>query len=148
MNKKKLPNDTSTADPSSPSVVSIQAKLVLLTLSFPRLRILWSSSPYESATLFNELKMHRAEPDPLRAIAIGAEDTNGSGTPQTAGTDVNTAAEEMVRALPGVTAGNVAYIMRRAGSVRGLCEMSLSQVQSIMGVEPGKVCWEFLHQGE
>ena len=145
MNAKKLTNATAPADPSSPSVVSIQAKLVLLTLSFPRLRILWSSSPYESATLFNELKMHRPEPDPHRAIAIGAE---GSESIQSTGTLVNAAAEEMVRALPGVTAGNVAYLMKRAGSVRGLCDMSLSQLQGVLGVEPGKACWEFLHRTE
>lgn len=35
----------------------ISAKLVLLTLAVPQLRIIWSSSPYETAKVFEELKV-------------------------------------------------------------------------------------------
>ena len=106
--KKQQPN------PNEPTVVAanIQAKLVLLTLTFPRVRIIWSSSPYATSEIFNELKMNNPEPDPVKAIAVGAEED-----PE-AGVGVNTAAEELLRALPGVSGKNVKHVMSKVGSVR------------------------------
>ncbi|KAL0062171.1 DNA repair protein RAD16 [Marasmius tenuissimus] len=121
---------------------SIQSKIVLLTLTFPRLRIIWSSSPYSTAEIFADLKKERAEPDPVKAIAIGADED-----PE-AGAGVNAAAEELLRSFPGITGKNVKFVMSKIRNVRELCEMDLSQVQGILGVEPGKACHEFLHKGE
>ncbi|TDL16378.1 hypothetical protein BD410DRAFT_623541 [Rickenella mellea] len=104
---KKRPQDV---EPSTISIASIQSKLVLLTLTFPRLRIMWSSSPYASAEIFNDLKLNNTDPDPAQAVAIGAdEDPN-------VGAGVNASAEELLRALPGVTVTNVKYEMNRFGS--------------------------------
>jgi DNA excision repair protein ERCC-4 len=61
---------------------------------------------------------------------------------------VNAAAEELLRSLPGITAKNVKHVMSKVGNVRQLCEMSIGKVQEILGVEPGKACWEFMHRGE
>ncbi|EGN92951.1 hypothetical protein SERLA73DRAFT_127060 [Serpula lacrymans var. lacrymans S7.3] len=130
------PSDTDRAAPS------VQSKLVLLTLHFPRVRIIWSSSPYATTDIFNDLKANNYEPDSARAVAIGAEDD-----PE-AGAGVNAAAEELLRCLPGITAKNVKYVMSKVQSVRELCEMSNEQVQEILGVGPGKACWEFMHKGE
>lgn len=124
------------------STYNIQAKLVLLTLTFPRVRIIWSSSPYATAAIFNDLKSNNPEPDPVKAIAVGAEEDTEAGP------GVNHAAEELLRALPGVTAKSVRHIMSKVGSVREFCELSLPQVQQILGVEPGKECYEFMHRGE
>ncbi|KAF8649572.1 hypothetical protein AX16_005734 [Volvariella volvacea WC 439] len=128
------------ADPES--TMSIQSKIVLLTLTFPRVRIIWSSSPYATAEIFKEFKTNSAEPDPEKAVAIGAEED-----PE-AGAGINTAAEELLRCLPGITAKNVKWVMGKVKSVREFCEMDLKQVQDILGVEPGKACWEFMHKGE
>ena len=72
----KYPTKNKAAEPAPESIVatSIQAKLVLLTLSFPRLRILWSSSPCTRASMFGDLKTYHPEPDRSRAIAVGAEE--------------------------------------------------------------------------
>lgn len=86
--------------------------------------------------------MDRSEPDPTKAIAIGAEED-----PE-AGAGVNAAAEELLRSLPGITAKNVKYVMSRVRNVRELCEMDLKQVQGLLGVEPGNACWQFMHKGE
>ncbi|KAI0763850.1 hypothetical protein BD413DRAFT_698917 [Trametes elegans] len=130
------------ADGGSSAAQSIQSKLVLLTLTFPRVRILWSSSPYATAEVFNDLKAHAAQPDPGRAVLVGAEED------AEAGAGVNAAAEELLRALPGITAKNVKHVMSRVRSVRELCELSMPEVQEILGVEPGKACWQFIHHGE
>jgi DNA excision repair protein ERCC-4 len=137
---KKKPGGPS--NPDGPSMPTLQSKLVLLTLSFPRVRIIWSSSPYATADIFNDLKLNNPEPDAIKAIAIGAEED-----PE-AGAGVNQAAEELLRSLPGITMKNVKYVMSKVGSVRQLCEMNLMEVQEILGVEPGKACWEFMHRGE
>lgn len=54
----------------------ITSKLQLLTLHFPRLRIVWSQSPFASAQLFHELKDGREEPISSVAAAIGQEETS------------------------------------------------------------------------
>ena len=131
----KLPDE-------APAFASVQSKLVLLTLSFPRVRIIWSSSPYATAEIFNDLKLHNSEPDPSKAVAVGAEDDADVSA------GVNLAAEELLRSLPGITAKNARYVMGKVSSVKELCTLQLEQVQDILGVEPGKACWEFIHHGE
>ena len=140
----KYPAKKPSAAPSETNVASptIQSKLVLLTLTFPRLRIIWSSSPYATAEIFNDLKALQPEPDPLKAIVVGAEEDPDAGA------GINTAAEELLRTLPGVTAKNVKHVMGKVKSVKELCELELKEVQQILGVEPGKACWDFIHKGE
>ena len=137
---KKKPDPR--ADNATSAAQSLQSKLVLLTLTFPRVRVLWSSSPYATAEVFNDLKGNLAQPDPARAVLVGAEEDPDAGA------GVNAAAEELLRALPGVTAKNVKHVMSRVGSVRELCDMRIEEVQDILGVEPGKACWDFIHRGE
>ncbi|CAE6448788.1 unnamed protein product [Rhizoctonia solani] len=129
------------AGPNAPEIDDwdIQSKLVLLTLAFPKLRIIWSSSPYATADIFTEFKKNNKEPDPQVAVTVGAED----GEDENAA--VNQLAEEMLRALPGVTQKNYRGIMNRVGSLREFCELSLQQMQDIMGNEPGKACHTFIH---
>ena len=86
--------------------------------------------------------MNNPEPELSQAIAIGAEEDPDAGA------GVNTAAEELLRSLPGITAKNVKHVMNKVRSVRELCEMDRGGVQEILGVEPGKACWEFMHRGE
>ncbi|KZT00071.1 uncharacterized protein LAESUDRAFT_764940 [Laetiporus sulphureus 93-53] len=137
---KKKPGGPSENDTSL--AASIQSKLVLLTLTFPRVRIIWSSSPYATAEIFRDLKANSPEPDPAKAVTVGAEEDPDAGA------GVNAVAEELLRTLPGITAKNVKHVMSKVESVRALCELSLPQVQEILGVEPGKACWEFIHRGE
>ncbi|KAF5366845.1 hypothetical protein D9758_006483 [Tetrapyrgos nigripes] len=138
--KKKTTGNPSEHDAySSPT---IQSKIVLLTLSFPRLRIIWSSSPYATAEIFNDLKKDRPEPEPSKAIAIGAEEDPNVGA------GINAAAEELLRSFPGITPKNVKHVMSKVNNVRELCEMDIVQVQGILGAEPGKACYDFLHKGE
>ncbi|KAG9001898.1 hypothetical protein FRB94_004430 [Tulasnella sp. JGI-2019a] len=150
--KKKINEKSTAVNLSGPPKASnandslIQSKLVLLTLAFPRLRVIWSSSPHASAEIFKDLKLTFPEPDVLKAISMGAgEDDNGGGGEGLE--DVNTLAEDVVRALPGVGTKNLRYVMGRVRSVSALCEMSLEEVQELLGVEPGKKCYDFIHTG-
>jgi len=137
-----------TNDPGSNSGPTIQSKLVLLTLSFPRLRIIWSSSPHATTDIFMDLKKNQSEPDQIKAIVTGAE-----GDPD-AGKGVNAVAGELVRSLPGIGSGVDAgrsaagAIMRRCKNVEEICELKEEEVKALVGIGPGKILYEFLHNGE
>ena len=76
----------------------LQSKLVLLCLAFPKLRIIWSSSPYQTAEIFEELKKQQDEPDPIKAVQIGLE---MGDDPETR--TFNQTPQDMLRTVPGVT---------------------------------------------
>lgn len=121
---------------------TVQSKIVLLTISFPRLRIIWSSSPYATSEIFNDLKTNNPEPDPMKAIAVGADDDPDVGA------GVNTAAEELLRSLPGITIKNAKHVMSRVNSVSELCALTLPAMQEILGKEASQKCYAFLHKGD
>ncbi|EFJ52250.1 hypothetical protein VOLCADRAFT_103253 [Volvox carteri f. nagariensis] len=50
---------------------NVISKLTLLTLHFPKLRLLWSRSPHATADLFAVLKSNQDEPDPAAAALVG-----------------------------------------------------------------------------
>ncbi|KAG8829203.1 hypothetical protein FRC17_006986 [Serendipita sp. 399] len=128
-------------DPDTIENTSVQSKLVLLTLAFPRLRIIWSSSPYATAEIFADLKTSNTQPDPVKAASIGAEemDLESGG--------INVAAEELLRSLPGITSMNFRHVISMVGSIRELCDLDLGGMQAILGVEAGKTLHTFLHRG-
>jgi len=133
------------AGPSEQSNFSspiLQSKIVLLTLTFPRLRIIWSSSPYATSEIFNDLKANNPEPDPVKAIAIGADDDPDVGA------GVNTAAEELLRSIPGISTKNVKSVMKKVNNVRELCNLGLPDIRAILGTEAGKTCYDFIHKGD
>lgn len=86
--------------------------------------------------------MNNPEPDLSRAVLVGAEEDPDAGS------GINAAAEELLRCLPGITAKNVKHVMSKVRTVREFCELSLVEVQEILGVEPGRICWEFIHRGD
>lgn len=76
----------------------IQSKLVLLTLTFPRLRIIWSSSPFATANIVADLKHTHQEPSVEKAILVGQGDDSTEGD----ASGSNGAAIELLRLIPGV----------------------------------------------
>lgn len=125
-----------------PIHVTLQSKIVILLIAFPRLKVIWSSSPFATADIFKDLKEGNPEPDPVKAISVGAEDDPNVGA------GVSQAAEDLLRAIPGISAKNIKFVMSRVRNVRELCELDLAGVQSILGVDAGKKAYEFMHRGE
>ncbi|WFD07905.1 DNA repair protein RAD16 [Malassezia vespertilionis] len=124
---------------TAPNDLEVQGKLVLLTLAFPRLRIIWSSSPYATAEIFAELKQNYDEPSPATAAAIGMD--NGTLSEQA----FNLTPVDMLRAMPGVTAKNYTYLTNHIDSVQALCHVRLETIQQRIGAEPGRRLYTFLH---
>ncbi|PWN26961.1 hypothetical protein BDZ90DRAFT_260642 [Jaminaea rosea] len=157
-----------------PTEIDVQTKLVMLTISFPRLRIIWSSSPYHTADIFSELKTTYDEPDPVKVAAIGLSTTSGEGAGAGAGgaggagvagtgeyeSSFNLTPQDMLLAMPGITTKNVRHVMNSVRDLRELCAgvgdgeeeeeegegegLEEADIQELIGTEPGRALWGFI----
>ena len=111
----------------------LQSKLVLLTLSFPRLKIIWSSSPYQTAEIFEELKKSQDEPDPLKAVQIGlGEDEDPSDK------TFNQTPQDMLRCVPGVDGKVLGRLVLETRDLQEVANMSLDDLDPMIGREAGR----------
>jgi DNA excision repair protein ERCC-4 len=119
----------------------LQSKLVLLTLAFPRLRIIWSSSPYQTAEIFESLKTQEEEPDPIAAVRVGldkdmrAEDQAFNREPQ-----------DMLRVVPGVSAKNLKNLVIEARNIQEVANMSVAELEPAVGKEAGRQMYRFFNR--
>ncbi|KAJ2498107.1 DNA repair protein RAD16 [Coemansia sp. RSA 1972] len=126
-------------DTISPSAISSQ--LSMLALAFPRLRVLWSSSPYETVSIFAELKQGQGEPDAERAVGVGQDD--GAVERDSL---YSAAPVALLQAIPGVTMKNYQKLAQGFRSMREVCEASRSDLEIVLDAGPAKQVYEFLHQ--
>lgn len=133
--------------PSTSSLASsapdLQAKLVMLTLAFPRLKIIWSSSPYQTASIFSELKKGTPEPDPLKAVQIGL-DPNVSGTDEMR--TFNAVGQELLRAVPGVTEKAAMNIMLECENMREVANLEEWELRLLVGTEAARRIHRFFNR--
>ncbi|EDW62814.1 DNA repair endonuclease XPF isoform X1 [Drosophila virilis] len=123
----------------------IMQKLQLLTLHFPRLRLIWSPSPYATAQLFEELKLGKPEPDAQVAAALGSDESGGAAA---AGDQLqyNSAIYDFLLRLPGIHTRNVHGVLRKGGSLRQLLQRSQTELAELLqSQECGKLLWDILH---
>ncbi|XP_049301465.1 DNA repair endonuclease XPF [Anopheles funestus] len=123
----------------------IMAKLQLLTIHFPKLRLVWSPSPYSTAQLFEELKQGKAEPDPDVAVKVGSDEAANDEHDTLDGL-ANVEVQEFLLKLPGITARNVRRIMRQCTSLRDLTQKTEAELEELLGGQAlAKQLWEILH---
>jgi DNA excision repair protein ERCC-4 len=124
----------------------LQSKLVLLTLHFPKLRIIWSSSPYESVRILSDLKLNHDEPDELTAILKGSTSASASAAGMAIIPEMeNTAAVEMLRTIPGVQGHALKYVMSKVESIGELVKLSEKELREMLGEEQGKKAHHFIN---
>ncbi|MCJ1251197.1 hypothetical protein MMC30_008428 [Trapelia coarctata] len=119
----------------------LQSRLVLLTLAFPRLKVIWSSSPYQTAEIFEELKKNQDEPDPIKAVQIGlnaGEDPNEQSFNQTP--------HDMLRAVPGITAKNISRVTLETDNVREVSNLDEKVLDGLIGKEAGRQVHRFFNR--
>ena len=119
----------------------LQSRLVLLTLAFPRLKIIWSSSPYQTAEIFEELKKNQDESDPIKAVLIGldaGEDPNDQSFNQTP--------QEMLGAIPGITSKNMSRITLEVGNVVEVSNLDERELDVMVGKEAGRQIYRFFNR--
>lgn len=123
------------------SVNDITSKITLLTLHFPRLRILWCPSPYATAELFEELKQNRPQPDAATAMAITADSETIPESEK-----YNPGPQDFLLKLPGVNAKNCRAIMNHVKNIAELTTLSLERLSEILGnSNAAKQLYDFIH---
>jgi DNA excision repair protein ERCC-4 len=83
---------------------SVAAKLVLLTIHFPKLRILWCPSPHFAAEMFEKLKIGQPQPDLTSAIISKSESFGLEGEQL-----YNPTLQDFLLKLPGINIKNYKY---------------------------------------
>jgi DNA excision repair protein ERCC-4 len=128
---------------------SICSKIVILTLHFPKLRILWSKSAHETMRLFKGLKANHDEVDVEMAMEAGRSESvdalleidNGAEDDR-----INEAARDMLLRLPGVNMNNARRIMRECESLAELSKMDRNELRRIAGPLAGQRLFSFFRQ--
>lgn len=124
------------------SANDITSKLTLLTLHFPRLRLLWCPSPHATAQLFQELKHGRPEPDALTAQAVTAESEMVEDSVDL----YNPGPYDFLLRMPGVNVKNVRGLIKHAASLAELLTLSQEKLSEILGsASNARQLHEFLH---
>lgn len=124
------------ADYSSSALAStavgsdLQSKLVLLTLAFPKLRVIWSSSPYQTASIFEELKKSQDEPDPIKAVQLGLD---AGEDPETR--TFNQTPQDMLRSVPGVNGKVLSRLVLEYESVIDVANAEERELAELVGRE-------------
>ncbi|KAF2098144.1 DNA repair endonuclease XPF [Rhizodiscina lignyota] len=125
-----LTNSASTAAREAMlSAPDLQGKLVMLTLAFPRLRIIWSSDPYQTAQIFEELKKLQEEPNPIKAVQTGLEDGDDADGQKV----FNQTTLDMLREVPGITEKNMSRITLEVENMRDLANMDEQDIEPLVG---------------
>ncbi|KAL7822855.1 MUS38-like protein [Trichoderma gracile] len=119
----------------------LQSKLVLLTLAFPKLRIIWSSSPYETAEIFASLKTLEHEPDPVAAVQAGL-DKDSRVEDQV----FNQEPQEMLSIVPGVTPQNIKSLVLDTENIREVANMTEKELEPIVGKASARQIYGFFNR--
>ncbi|XP_053367000.1 DNA repair endonuclease XPF [Clarias gariepinus] len=124
------------------SANDITSKLTLLTLHFPRLRLLWCPSPHVTAQLFQDIKHARPEPDAVTAQAITAESEMVEDSVDL----YNPGPYDFLLRMPGVNVKNVRGLIKHAASLAELLTLSQEELSEILGnASNARQLHEFLH---
>ena len=117
-------------------------RLQLLTIHFPKLRILWSPGPHATAELFAELKRGREEPDAAKAASISMDIIDDYNSEK-----FNPAIKDFVLKLPGITTRNVYGILNRVNSLPELMSLKVEDLEELLGSkENAKDVYQALHE--
>ena len=118
----------------------VRSKLVLVCLTFLKLRIIWSPNPNRTAEIFRDLKQDEEEPDVEVARSHGVE-TQGK-----IDSVYNITPVDILLALPGVNANNYRLLISKAKNLSDLFQLDCVVFQQVLGKEDGKHLYDFINK--
>merc|ERR1712142_522016 len=104
------------------------ARLQLLTMHFPKLRILWSPSPHATAELVEELKKGREEPDASKAATLGVDIVDDYNVDR-----FNAQIKDFLSKLPGINSKNVYAVLNKATNLIDLLDLPEDSLAELLG---------------
>ncbi|OLY78857.1 DNA repair protein rad16 [Smittium mucronatum] len=125
-----------------------QAQSMTAYYEFPVLLIEFDSSlsfslsnvrEYDTELLLSE--ENHPEPEIERAVKMGLEQNLGERNAQYSNTSF-----KMLQSLPGVGSTNAYKLASAVANIRDLCNMSLDQLQKIIGISSGKELFSFMNE--
>eukprot|EP00111_Clytia_hemisphaerica_P023677 TCONS_00069779-protein len=123
------------------SLQNISSKLTLLTIHFPKLRIIWSQSPQLTAEIFEDLKSNADEPNAEVAMAVGVE---GAGQQNHF---YNIIQQDLVDRLPGVNMKNCRHILNKFNTMKELMNTDEKTISDVFGnANNAKLLSNFIHK--
>lgn len=126
----------------------IQMQLAKLVMKFPRLRLIWSSSPLQTVNIILELKLGREQPDPTLSVGLGskAKSTGATGKNQNASADQ----EKLTKLLsvPGISKVEYFNIRRKVKTFKKLSSLSQQDLTDLFGDELMEKISQFLQAEE
>ncbi|XP_064476918.1 DNA repair endonuclease XPF-like isoform X2 [Ornithodoros turicata] len=128
---------------SDTSTQNFVSKLILLTIHFPSLRLLWCPSPYATAEVFDMLKVGKEEPTVAEAQAVAEKEQDlGRATDK-----YNPGPQDFLIHLPGVNSKNQGLLMRKFTSLAELFKASEEELATAMNNESQAKClWNAIHR--
>lgn len=119
-------------------------KLILLTLHFPKLKLVWSPSPYATAQLFEELKLNKDEPDSDKAIVVGTDD--GANDLDLITEKYNANIYDFLIRLPGISTRNIGQVLKKVKNLKMLSKMTEVELTELLGNSAdAKLLWNSFH---
>ncbi|KAI3659046.1 hypothetical protein MP638_006910 [Amoeboaphelidium occidentale] len=119
----------------------IEWKLVLLTMNFPQLRIIWSGSLHASVEVFMDLKQNKEDPDIDTVLGTGQDtlvDTEDL---------MSIVPVEVLQQLPGMVPVSYKYICKEVKSLKELVSLNEDKLDKILGnKEKAKALHEFMNK--
>ncbi|CAG9863066.1 unnamed protein product [Phyllotreta striolata] len=120
----------------------VQQKLLVLTMHFPKLKIIWSPNPYASAQLFEELKMGKEDPNIEFAASLGGEQDL-----DIVQSNYNSNIYDFVQKLPGITSKNIDLFLRKGVSLEEVVKKSEEELKEIVGNSTdAKTLYSIIHE--
>ncbi|CAN3375308.1 DNA repair protein Rad1p [Diutina rugosa] len=122
----------------------IQAKILSLLIAYPKLKIIWSSSPFETAQIFWKLKLNQQEPSPEEALKKGAVfkvNTGDDGPPQ-----FNDGPIDLLLNIPGINSVNIHVIIAEVKNIQDLVKLSKERITELLGQVNGGKAYRFIHE--
>ncbi|XP_024942375.1 DNA repair endonuclease XPF isoform X1 [Cephus cinctus] len=122
----------------------ITVKLQLLTLHFPRLKLVWSPSPHATAQLFEELKQGREQPDGNKAAQIGMDENTEDKEIMVE--KYNSHVQDFLAKLPGVHSKNLRVILNKGKSLDHLVNLTMEELTDMLSnTNDAKLLYNALH---
>lgn len=127
--------DLSTVHPISNKLSQdeIQMELAKLTMRFPTLRMIWSSSPLQTVNIILELKFGREQPDPNQSVALGSKKKPADDIKRKEKFQDDSEKFSKLLSIPGISKVDYFNVRKKIKTYRKLRSLSPQELSDLLG---------------